>query len=80
VYCFLFGSPEGSDAASLDTNIEEWFRSEFESDIDFDIQDALNKLHRIGLAEETNGMWKALPLEHAVKHVDEIWDGLFGEK
>lgn len=80
VYCFLFGSPEGSDAASLDTNIEEWFRYEFESDIDFDIQDALNKLHRIGLAEETNGVWKAMPLEHAVKHVDEIWDGLFGEK
>ncbi|MEY4603810.1 MAG: hypothetical protein RIT43_1102 [Bacteroidota bacterium] len=76
VYAFLLCS-EGADAQALDAAIEEWFMTEFESALDFDIQDALQKLNRIGIAKESEGVWKAMPLNQAVTHVDEIWDGLF---
>jgi len=47
------------------------------TDLDFDVEDALEKLKNIGLGIETNGKWKVLPLDKALIRIDEIWDGIF---
>lgn len=41
------------------------------------MKDALSKLQHIGLAIETEGVWTVLPIDEALKRVDEIWDGIF---
>jgi hypothetical protein len=45
--------------------------------LDFDVEDALNKLKNIGLGSEINGKWSVLPLDKALERVDELWDSIF---
>ena len=61
----------------LDQKIESWFLNEFNVEIDFEIDDALSKLKKIGLASEENGLWKVLPLDDALMCVDNLWDSIF---
>jgi hypothetical protein len=48
-----------------------------DTDLDFDVEDALFKLKNIGLGIETNGKWEVIPLDKALIRIDEIWDGVF---
>lgn len=43
-YYFLLTAVEGLDQAALDANIEEWLKTTFHVDIDFEVDDALAKL------------------------------------
>ena len=61
----------------MDIQIENWFQTEFQIQLDFDVEDALNKLKKIGLGSEINGKWTVLPLDKALVRVDELWDGIF---
>jgi len=47
---FLLAHPAGITAAALDAQIEAWFREELGAEVDFEIEDALGKLERLGLA------------------------------
>ena len=76
-YAFLNKSQQPLTAEELDAQIELWFKDKFQLSIDFDVEDALTKLKKIGLGTETNGKWNVLPLEKALIRVDEIWDGIF---
>lgn len=76
-YAFLNKSEQPLTAEELDSQIEHWFKDKFQLSIDFDVEDALRKLKKIGLGTETNGKWNVLPLEKALIRVDEIWDGIF---
>lgn len=76
-YCFLLENSEPVNAEILDKKIEEWFLSEFNMDIDFEVDDALSKLKKIGLATEVNGLWSVLPVDDALKCVDNLWDSIF---
>lgn len=76
-YAFLSKSKEPITAEELDTQIENWFETEFEFKLDFDVEDALYKLKNIGLGLENNGKWSVLPLDHALARVDELWDNIF---
>jgi hypothetical protein len=76
-YGFLNKSKEPLTAEELDVQIEDWFKVRLNTDIDFDVEDALIKLKNIGLGIELNGKWTVLPLEKALVRVDEIWDGIF---
>lgn len=76
-YAFLNKSQQPLTAKELDAQIEFWFKDKFQLIIDFDVEDALNKLKKIGLGTETNGKWSVLPLDKALIRVDEIWDGIF---
>lgn len=76
-YAFLNKSQQPLTADELDSQIELWFKNKFQLTIDFDVEDALKKLKKIGLGIETNGRWAVLPLDKALIRVDEIWDGIF---
>jgi hypothetical protein len=76
-YAFLSKSQEHLTAGELDTQIENWFQTEFQFQLDFDVEDALCKLKKIGLGIETNGKWTVLPLDKALVRIDELWDGIF---
>jgi hypothetical protein len=76
-YTFLNKSQQPLTAEELDAEIELWFKRKFQLTLDFDVEDALKKLKKIGLGTETNCKWKVLPLEKALVRMDEIWDGIF---
>ena len=76
-YAFLHKAGTPLSAGELDKRIEHWFIDRFQTDLDFDVEDGLEKLLRIGLGSQSNGQWTVLPIEGALRRVDEIWDGLF---
>ena len=53
------------------------FKNRLNTDLDFDVEDALFKLKRIGLGTETDGKWAVISLEKALSRIDELWDGVF---
>jgi len=76
-YAFLNRSKNPLTSAELDNQIESWFKTKLNTDLDFDVEDALYKLKNIGLGIETNGKWEVIPLDKALVRIDEIWDGIF---
>jgi hypothetical protein len=76
-YAFLYKSKNPLLAKEVDSQIESWFNERLATDLDFDVEDALTKLKKIGLGVEVNGKWEALSLDKALIRIDEIWDGIF---
>lgn len=76
-YAFLNRSPNSLTADELDYQIESWFKKKLNTDLDFDVKDALFKLKNIGLGLESEGRWAVLGLDKALVRIDEIWDGIF---
>ncbi len=81
-YRFLLAQPEGMTAAELDTTIEAWLRGACQQEIDFEIDDAVGKLRRLGVLDETapvNGAarLRPVPLPTALADLDRRWDDLF---
>jgi hypothetical protein len=76
-YTFLNRSGNPLTAEELDSQIESWFKTKLNSDLDFDVEDALFKLKNIGLGFESDGKWRVIPLDKALIRIDEIWDGIF---
>ena len=76
-YAFLYKSEKALTAAKLDSQIEEWFKNSLNTELDFDVEDALHKLENIGLGQVQDGKWSVLPIDKALTRVDEIWDGVF---
>lgn len=76
-YTFLHRSENPLTASELDSQIESWFKAELNTELDFDVKDALLKLKSIGLGIETNGKWEVIPLEKAIIRIDELWDSVF---
>ncbi len=76
-YAFLNRSMKPLTAEELDFQIESWFKTKLNTDLDFDVTDALFKLKNTGLGIETNGKWEVIPLDKALILIDEVWDGVF---
>jgi hypothetical protein len=76
-YAFLNRSKNPLTAEELDNQIESWFKVKLNTDLDFDVEDALLKLKNIGLGIETNGKWEVIPIHQALVRIDELWDGIF---
>ncbi|PWA08116.1 TMEM143 family protein [Flavobacterium laiguense] len=76
-YSFLSRSKTPLTEAELDHQIESWFKTKHNTELDFDVKEALLKLKNAGLGYETNGKWEVLPLDKALIRIDEIWDGVF---
>jgi hypothetical protein len=76
-YAFLNRSRIPLTAEELDYQIESWFKTKLNTDLDFDVTDALLKLQNIGLGIEKDGKWEATPLDKALVLIDELWDGIF---
>jgi hypothetical protein len=61
----------------LDTCIEQWLKTAFELDVDFEIDDALDKLERLGLLTR-DGERLSVPLPaEALARLDRVWDDYF---
>ncbi|WP_394772643.1 TMEM143 family protein [Flavobacterium sp.] len=76
-YTFLYRSDKPLTAQELDDEIEDWFKIKLNTDLDFNVKDALSKLKNIGLGIETNGKWQVIALENALVTIDELWDNVF---
>ncbi len=69
---------EPATPAELDARIEGWFRDHLGCTLDFDVDDARDKLRELDLVEErADGRLAARPLDEARRRVDRRWDDLF---
>lgn len=70
--------PEGWDEKTLDRHIEKALEGWTKTKIDFEVNDGLGKLLRLGLVTQTeNGRHVALPIDQALAKLDEAWDNYF---
>ena len=76
-YAFLNRSEASLTTSALDHQIESWFTTKLDTNLDFDVKNALLKLKNIGLGIETNGKWEVVPLDKALIRIDQLWDGIF---
>jgi Protein of unknown function (DUF3754) len=76
-YYFLLTSSDPYDQATLDAHIEEWLKTTFDVDVDFEVDDALTKLERLGLLKRNNQKLSVLPLDDALVILDQRWDSFF---
>ncbi len=76
-YTLLSNSEKKLTATELDEKIEKWFLDTYKKDIDFDVEDALAKLKRLGIGYEVDGKWDVISIEESLVKVDEIWDNIF---
>ncbi|BFM43751.1 hypothetical protein CFS9_23920 [Flavobacterium sp. CFS9] len=76
-YTFLYKNEYAVSAEELDTQIESWFTTALNTNLDFDVQDALLKLKTMRLAVESNGKWNIVPLNQALITIDNLWDNVF---
>lgn len=77
-YYFLLTSSQPLTARSLDARIEQWLEQTLGGRVDFEIEDALQKLLRLELISgDAGGAYKAIDLGQALKSLDRYWDNLF---
>lgn len=73
-YCLLKYAPtEGWSSHQLDDYVELFFSEHFEKKIDFQIDDCLGKLRKLGLIEELRGLVKAISLDEAFQKLQSKW-------
>ncbi len=61
----------------LDDTVEDWFRTRWQCELDFEADDALAKLVRLELVERSGERYGAVPIGEALRRLDERWDGIF---
>jgi len=76
-YYFLLQSGSGLSISDLDKTVEEWLQNTYQADIDFEVDDALSKLQRLGITTEDNGCYRACPIDEALRLLDKKWDSYF---
>jgi len=76
-YYFLLTEDRDLTIAELDGAIENWFEKAHQCLIDFEIEDAVDKLVRWGLVDRIGAKLRSIPLKAAKQKIDAIWDDLF---
>jgi hypothetical protein len=61
----------------IDNFAEAFLRERFGLQIDFEIQDALGKLERLGVVTREGDSYATLPPSEALARLDAAWDGVF---
>lgn len=75
-YRFLLAEPVGATEAELDATIEAWLYQDCQREIDFEIDDAVGKLRRLGIVEGSDQL-RPVALGTALEDLDRRWDDLF---
>lgn len=73
-YYFLAGR-KPMTATELDDTIQHWFATHWQCKLNFEIEDALSKLERLGLAKVSssgNALWHAEPIKDALTRLQSI--------
>ena len=76
-YYFLLASGDRPPQDELDRRIEGWLKQTFGADVDFECDDALAKLDRLGLLRRDGDRLSVLPLDEALVRLDQLWDNFF---
>jgi len=76
-YYFLLSSGKAMNRAQLDKKIEDWLTEKWRCEVDFGINDALNKLLVLKLVNEVDGRLSAVPIAQGIKNLDQRWDDYF---
>ena len=78
-YVFLrSGGPRRE--SDLDAAVESWFTDALGLTVDFEVDDAVAKLERLGIASQQDGVWTALPPAAAFNALRTLWSsGLAAE-
>lgn len=77
-YTFLLSkAPDGMTNLTLDQSIEQWFQDKKDCKLDFDVEDALQKLMRMNLVKLKEGIYTARPLDVSLKELDDYWDNIY---
>jgi hypothetical protein len=61
----------------LDACIEQWLKTAFELDVDFEVDDALDKLERLGLLKRDGDRLSVPSPAQALARLDRVWDDYF---
>ncbi|MEL7308728.1 MAG: hypothetical protein AAGK05_13220 [Pseudomonadota bacterium] len=64
-------------AQQLDSQIEQWFNEQHNCQLDFEIDDALDKLVKLELVNLQNDLYSAVDLAKAKQRLDSRWDDYF---
>lgn len=76
-YYFLLAHPQGTSESAIDEAIEQWFANEFNCEVDFEVDDALQKLDRLGLLKTQGETIRCVEIDQAKIILDQIWDNYF---
>jgi len=76
-YYFLLISDVPMSKVELDRKIESWLLTKWDCAIDFEIDDALDKLLRLGLIQDVNGMLTATSIEAGIEKLGQRWGDYF---
>ncbi len=61
----------------IDAAVEAFLKDKLSLDCDFETEDALAKLQRLGLVALHDGAFAAIPIDEALTKLDAAWDGYF---
>lgn len=70
-YAFLAAGPRTE--GELDDEIEAWLGGRIGKTFDFEVDDALAKLERLGVAERRGDLWHAKPANEAIPVLERAW-------
>jgi hypothetical protein len=76
-YHFLLAPGDGPTQPELDRRIESWLRRTFGVAVNFECDDAIGKLDRLGLLRRDGERLHAIPTGEALVRLDRVWDGYF---
>ena len=77
-YFFLLTQGPVDSPQALDRRIENWFRTRWHCELDFETGDALAKLERLNLLEPEVQGYRVRSLHQARVALDRAWGGVFG--
>ena len=73
-YFYLLKSEKPLSAEELDLGLQQWIEKNWGCRINFDINDAIEKLQRLELTTKTGSQFVAVNLPDAIKRLDQRWD------
>lgn len=76
-YHFLHTADEPLTQPELDRRIETWLKERFGIDIDFEVDDALQKLDRLGVLKRDGERLSVPTIDDALLRLDQVWDRYF---
>jgi hypothetical protein len=76
-FYFLHAAGAKLDQRTLEKRIEAWLKLNFGIAIEFEVDDALAKLDRLGLLKREGDKLRVSSLEETLMQLDRVWDSIF---
>lgn len=76
-FYFLLVAGAGLSRQELDHAVEKWLAGRWNCRVNFEVDDALKKLERLGIISIRADKIRCRPLEDAKRQLDKSWDNFF---